>query len=252
MKTLRIIFSVVERDILRSIHLKTYVFTTVRPLLFASFIFLMGRLVGPVEINGLSMPYYKYGLIGASITLLFFTSLQAGVYLQYERAIYLEDELRTLPIAWKSLMLARVLSFVTISFISLAVYSVIVAAVIGPELVPCVLAVGTSLSVVLIPLMIVIADRCRDITVYNFIGNILEFLAVFASTVFLPIEVFPELVRPVVMYNPLSMAMSLLLAASFGVLDTEGLVLTVTYMVGLAIVVMILSARVYGRSRNGE
>ncbi len=206
MNSLRGVYTIWYRDILRFWHDKTRVIGAITfPLLFL-FVFGSGLsasmgLLGP----GIDFTQFMFpGIIGMTVLM---TSFMAGMSVVWDREFGFLKEVLVAPISRASVAVGKTLGAATVALLQ-GMFILVFAPVIGISisvwtvlaLLPLMLLLAVSLG----SLGVLLATRIRSMEAFQVVTQMLMFPMIFLSGVFFPLQGLPAWMNVLVKINPVT------------------------------------------------
>ena len=247
------ILAVTRRNLIRYARVPTLViFSTVQPVMFVLlFRYVFGT---AIRLPGFPFHYVDYLMPGIFVQTVIFGSTQTGVGLAEDLSKGMIDRFRSLPMARSAVLAGRTLSdtvrnaFVVVLMgivgylVGFRIHTDLLHAAIGVVLV---VAFGLCFSWI----SALIGLAVRDVESTQAATFVWLFPLTFASTAFVPLQTMPGWLQAWAKVNPVSLTVDTMRSLLTGwPTTTYHLGLTVLWMVGILVVFVPLSVRMYRRS----
>jgi ABC-2 type transport system permease protein len=171
----------------------------------------IGKLIGSIKFGVHEISYLVYLLQGNIIASIFLSSLVAGFHTLLEKTTGMDEELKLLPIHWRSILWGRVIAYLLLNLMT-AILLLAILSVLDRNI--NLLTLLTSIVIVLfvsisfVSFGIAVGGKCKSAAQFSSIANLVEFPLMFASTLFIPLEIMPNALKIFALLNPVTHAIN--------------------------------------------
>lgn len=247
--TISDIMTLVDRNLRRYVRLpQLIVFSTIQPIMFL----LLFTYVFGGAIKGSSGAYINFILPGILIQTALFGSIQTGVGLADDIKKGIIDRFRSLPMARSAVLISRIITdSLRNTFVVLLMTSVGYA--IGFRFQGNIIEIVDALGLAVLFgfafswVAATIGLAVKDTETAQVAGFIWVFPLVFASSIFVPVETMPKVLKSFAEISPITVTVNAIRALSFGQDPQTHLVQALAWIMGILIVFIPLAIYFYRR-----